>query len=158
MIIMSADPGLSGAIAFYDTQRGDLNVYDMPTLKAGTGSKRVVDIDALVREIGGRADYLDHAFVEAVGTRPGEGAVGAFSFGTGYGALLGIIAALKIPRTLVRPQTWKKALGVPAEKDGARARASQLMPKHAHLWPLKKHDGRSEACMIALWGARQMEK
>jgi hypothetical protein len=45
---------------------------------------------------------------------------------------------------------------VPAEKDGARARASQLLPQHAGHWPLKKHDGRAEAALIALYGWRQL--
>jgi hypothetical protein len=52
---------------------------------------------------------------------------------------------------------WKKALGVPADKDGARARASQLMPENAWLWPLVKHDGRAEAALIAYWGIRTLD-
>ena len=158
MIILGVDPGLSGALAFYDTERGDLDLVDMPTLKAGTGGKRVIDIHALHREVSSRADFVDHAFVEFVGTRPGEGAVGAFSFGEGYGALKGVIVANGVPCTFVRPAVWKKALGVPAAKDGARARASQLMPAHAAKWQRVKDDGRSEASLIALWGARQMER
>jgi hypothetical protein len=46
------------------------------------------------------------------------------------------------------------ALRVPAEKDGARARASQLIPAGASWWPLVKHDGRAEAALIALYGSR----
>jgi len=45
--------------------------------------------------------------------------------------------------TIVAPVRWKRALAVPAGKDGARARASALLPRAAHLWPLVKHDGRA---------------
>jgi crossover junction endodeoxyribonuclease RuvC len=156
MIILGIDPGLSGALAFYDTVRGDLEILDMPTLRVGTGSKRVVDEDILAREIDCRSSFIHHAFLEQVGTRPGEGAVGAFSFGMGFGILKGVLAANLIPRTLVRPQEWKKALRVPAEKDGARARASQLLPAHAGKWVRVKDDGRAEAAMICLWGASKL--
>jgi hypothetical protein len=45
---------------------------------------------------------------------------------------------------------------VPKAKDGARARASQLLPAGVQLWPLVKHDGRAEAALLALYGVRQL--
>jgi hypothetical protein len=45
-------------------------------------------------------------------------------------------------------------VGAPAGKDGARARASQLIPSAAHHWPLKKHDGRAEAALLAFYASR----
>jgi len=48
-------------------------------------------------------------------------------------------------------------LRVPAAKDAARARASQLLPHAANQWPLKKHDGRAESACIAYWGLRQLQ-
>ena len=153
MIILGVDPGLSGALAFYDPDTGALEILDMPTLNAGTKGKRIIDEYTLAREIDTRSDYIKHAYVERVGTRPGEGAVGAFSFGMGYGILHGILAANFIPKTLIPPTIWKKALRVPAEKDGARARASELLPAHAGKWVRVKDDGRAEASLIALWGA-----
>jgi hypothetical protein len=39
--------------------------------------------------------------------------------------------------------------------NGARARATQLLPAAAHRWPLVKHDGRAEAALIAYYGRRQ---
>jgi crossover junction endodeoxyribonuclease RuvC len=64
------------------------------------------------------------------------------------------LAALGVPMSFVAPATWKRALQVPAAKDGARARASQLLPAAAGHWPLVKHDGRAEAALIALYGLR----
>ena len=54
------------------------------------------------------------------------------------------------------PRRWKRALHVPKAKDAARARASQLLPEAAHQWRLRKHDGRAEAALLALYGARQL--
>ena len=153
-VILGIDPGLNGALAFFDADTGALTLMDIPTLHAGTGGKRVLDDDSLARAIDERANTTSHAFVELVGSRPGEGAVGAFSFGQGYGVLRGILAANFVPRSYVRPAMWKKAMGVPAQKDGARARASELLPAYAGMWVRVKDDGRAEAAMIALYGAR----
>ena len=50
------------------------------------------------------------------------------------------------------PVVWKRALRLNASKDGSRQRASELFPKHAGLWSLKKHDGQRQSCAAgALW-------
>ncbi|MGE5548417.1 MAG: hypothetical protein ACM33T_16045 [Solirubrobacterales bacterium] len=99
------------------------------------------------------AGPIAHAFVEAVGAMPGQGVSSVFAFGKVFGLVLGILAANFIPHTLVPPQRWKRTLGVPADKDGARARASQLLPAHAGLWCRAKDDGRAEAALLAYFGA-----
>lgn len=153
-LILGVDPGLSGACALYSTEsNGLLEVFDMPTIDAGAGSKRVLDESTLAWRIDAFAKRIKHAYVERVGAMPGQGVTSMFSFGTSYGIVRGVIAANFIPITLVAPAKWKKALGVPAEKDGARARASQLMPASSPLWARAKDDGRAEAALIALYGA-----
>jgi crossover junction endodeoxyribonuclease RuvC len=157
VIVAGIDPGLSGALALLDAPSGAvLDVADMPTLALSRGgkNKRELDAHALARLIGDRRP--DHAVVELVGTMPGQGVSSVFAFGRAYGILLGVLAARGVPYTLVAPVAWKRALGVPAAKDGARARASQLMPSAAHHWPLVKHDGRAEAALIAYFGVRQL--
>ena len=156
MIILGIDPGLNGALAFYDPQHDELEILDMPTLKAGTGGKRIVDEDVLAREIDCRFDFVTHAFLESVGAMPGQGVTSMFSFGVSFGLLKGVLAANFIPRTLVRPAEWKKALRVPAAKDGARARASQLLPKHSGKWVRVKDDGRAESALLALFGSSRV--
>lgn len=156
-LILGIDPGLSGALAFYCPETGGLDVADMPTLKAGgVKGKTVIDHTELARLIDASAASLLHCYLEKVGVRPGEGASGAFSFGTGYGMLLGILAANFIPTTYATPAVWKKAMQCPGDKDQARARASDVLPRHAAKWPLKKHDGRAEAALLAVYGARQL--
>ena len=91
------------------------------------------------------------AVIERVGARPGQGTASMFSFGRSVGMIEGVLAALNIPVSYAIPLTWQKAHKVPKGKDGSRLRASELMPRYAELWRLKKHDGRSDAALIALY-------
>jgi crossover junction endodeoxyribonuclease RuvC len=157
MMIVGIDPGLSGAIFFIDRNHPSTGeAFDVPThmLARGGKKKREVDIIGLIGIL--TSHQVDHAFVEQVNAMPGQGVSSVFAFGKIYGVILGVIATRNIPLTLVAPAVWKRALGVPKAKDGARARASQLLPEAASQWRLKKHDGRAEAALLALYGARQI--
>ena len=57
-----------------------------------------------------------------------------------------------LPMTLVTPVTWKAKLKVSRNKDNARYRASQLMPRFAHFWARRSDDGMAEAALIAFYG------
>lgn len=153
--VLGIDPGKTGALALL-APSGTLIVQDVPTLKIGT--KTVVDHAALAGFFDMVAGQPITVFIEQVGTRPGEGAVGAFDFGRTYGMLIGLAAAHFMPIEFVTPAKWKAAMAVKGDKDVSRQRASQLMPRNAHLWPLKKHDGRAEAALIALYGQQQMSQ
>lgn len=167
-MILGIDPGLSGALALYWPSTGGLTVYDMPTLAAGKGksSKQVLDHHGLVsilREISeasvGHNGQVPSAFLEQVSAMPGQGVTSMFSFGLTYGALRQALASEGVPTTLVTPVVWKKALKVSAAKDGAVARASDLLPRHADKFRGKRGglmDGRAEAALIAVYGARQL--
>lgn len=161
-VIIGIDPGLSGAFAFYQPRGNLLEIEDAPVfaLPRGGKTKREIDVQSLIaifrrRCIDPRLMPGVHAWLEQVGSMPDQGVASMFAFGQVFGIIKGVLAALAIPVTLVPPVRWKRALGVPAAKDGARARASQLLPAHAGLWPLVKHDGRAEAALIAYYGSRQ---
>ena len=85
---------------------------------------------------------------------PGQSTRGMFTLGVGFGAWLGVLAALALPHTRVRPAIWKRALGLGKDKEQARLRAMQLFPI-ADL-RLKKHHGRSEALLLAWHGWRSL--
>lgn len=157
MIVLGIDPGLHGAIAI--VRDGTWEIVDMPILgiERNGKAKNEVDIGALAAILG-HPDWNEDvaAFVEQVGAMPKQGVSSVFAFGKGYGIILGILGALKVPATLVPPTRWKKALGVPPGKDAARYRASQVLPDLAGHWKLKKHDGRAEAAMIAEYGRRTL--
>lgn len=161
MITLGIDPGLAGALAFYD-QGAVLRIYDMPVLALGKG-----EIDAHKLAAWLRLEHCEHAFIEDVHSMPEQGVASSFAFGKSFGVLIGVMAAVGVSYTPVSPQKWKAALQVPkipgrdakarsAAKEAARARASQLMPMSAGLWPLKKHADRAEAALLALYGARQL--
>lgn len=151
--ILGIDPGLSGALALYGVD-GSLEIVDMPTLQLKT--KRVIDEYALARIIDDWSSRIREVWLEQVGSRPGEGHVGAFNFGRGYGVLRGICAANFLTIIDVTPATWKGAMKVRGDKDESRQRASALFPRHAGQWSRKRDDGRAEAALIALHGAQQM--
>jgi len=155
-VICGIDPGLSGAISFYNPQRDFLAVHDIPThtVPSGKKTKRDPDYAQIASLIEEKSEFIEHVYIEQVGAMPGQGVTSMFNFGKVYGVLIGVVAATMLPMTFISPMKWKRALGVPANKDGARARASQLMPKHGNNWLLKKHDGRAEAALIALYGSR----
>lgn len=155
MILLGIDPGLDGAIAML---AGDeLFIADMPTLtiERNGAARRDVDLHALLGIFRDAAQRGAVAWVEQVGARPTDGSAQAFTFGKGYGAILMGLAACAVPVNYAAPAVWKRALSVTKEKDSSRARASELMPNHAGLWKLKKHDGRAEAALIAEYGRRK---
>lgn len=153
--ILGVDPGVAGALAFFNPDDGELVTADMPVFEIK--GRRIVDEYGLARTVDLWAPMLREVWLEQVGVRPGEGAVGAFSFGRSYGVVRGVCAANFITIHDVTPQKWKGALKVSADKDAARARASALLPRHSGLWPLKGHHGRAEAALIALYGSQQSD-
>jgi hypothetical protein len=156
MIVIGCDPGISGAVAILDDE--GLSIIDMPILKIkrGTKARSIIDASDLCWRL--REIDVSHGFIEIAGCRPKEGVSSAFTNGRNYGMIMGVIGALGIPITEISSVKWKKDLRVPADKDGARFRASQLLPQFSHHWNRKKDDGRAEAALIALYGQLELNK
>jgi hypothetical protein len=74
----------------------------------------------------------------------------------GYGIVQGILAALEIPTTFVKPQRWGKLVVLPANvlTGASRKRASELFPRDAGLFARVGDHGRADAALIALAGYR----
>ena len=158
-MIVGIDPDLSDALFFLDPDHpSNGEAVDLPIhiLTRGGKKKRELDITGLIGIL--VSHRVDHVFIEQVGAMPGQGVSSVFAFGKGYGIILGVVAARNIPSTSVPPAVWKRTLNVPKAKDGARARASQLLPEAAHQWRLRKQHGRAEACLLALYGARRLNE
>lgn len=150
---LGIDVGLNGAIALI--QDGELiGVVDMPTvtLDRNGKAKRQVSVPELVQII---KDFdPTEAYVEKVFAMAGQGVTSVFSFGRSLGVVEGVLTTLKIKTTLMTPQTWQKGLGVTGGKDGSRARAMELFPEQMAQFKRVKDDGRADAALIALWGAK----
>ena len=153
-LFIGIDPGLSGGLAFRSGE--EMSVLPMPilTITKAKGVRRVLDLTALANLIDDKTKNKPriHVFIERVASMPKQGVASMFSFGESYGAIKGIIAANFLPMTLVTPQTWKSKLKVSSNKDDARYRASQLMPRFAHLWARRADDGLAEAALISFYG------
>ena len=151
--IVAVDPGLNGAVAVLNAAGELVELFDMPTVTSTT-NRREISASAL-------ADLLRKfpsapAVVERVGPRPGEGAVGAFAFGHGFGVVLACLATLGHPVRLVSPVSWKRWCAIPpgADKQAAIGVAARMVPSAANQLTLKKHDGRADALLIGLYGLR----
>lgn len=161
MIVAGVDIGVHGAVALIDAETQDLiAVYDMPTLADGPKGRNAVN-PPLLADMIYRA-HIGHAFVEYVGARPGEGAVGAFAFGRSRGVVEGVLGAAGVPATHLTPPSWKRTIGLPVGKDGAkdaaRSEAIRRWPGKAALFARVKDDGRAEAALIAVAGLMKLEK
>jgi crossover junction endodeoxyribonuclease RuvC len=153
VIVIGIDIGASGAIAQLTDDGKLLDVYDMPTLRDGPKNRRTVNAPLLAEII--YKSHADRAYVERVGPRPMEGAVGAFAFGNSAGVIRGCLAAAAIPATFITPIQWKRVVGVPPGKDmkdQARSNAINRWPGKAHYFARKMDDGRAEAALIGLAG------
>jgi crossover junction endodeoxyribonuclease RuvC len=73
----------------------------MPVLRDGPAGRPAVNAPLLAEIVA--KSHASKAFVEGVGARPGEGAVGAFSFGRSRGCIEGVLGALAIPVTFIAP-------------------------------------------------------
>lgn len=160
--VLGIDPGLSGGIAVIDENFSLVDCFRMPVKEIG--GKNKVDAGALFDRLS--QFRIDLAVLELVGTRPGEGAVGAFSFGDGYGAVRAVLECLGVPYRLERPQTWRggqSLTGLSKEQIGEIAFEVFQADEIYKGKRLKKdgtrgcNDGISDALMIAKFGVRFLD-
>jgi crossover junction endodeoxyribonuclease RuvC len=131
-----------------------LEIADMPILRDGPANRPNVNAPLLSAIV-----YRWHAgrvYVEHVGARPKEGPTGAFAFGRSRSVIEGVCAAAGLPVAFLAPLVWKRAVGIPPGKDGAkdaaRSEAIRRWPYKAELFARVKDDGRAEAALIGLAG------
>ena len=157
-LYLGVDPGYSGALAWLDASTGELQVYPMPIFAVSTvaGRKRTeIDEDQLAAIIATHAQATRLAAIELVGGVQGQAAGASFNFGFATGCVRQAVASAGIRRITPAPQSWKRAMGVTADKDTSRREASRRWPQHAKLWPLVKHDGLAEAALLAQYAAQR---
>lgn len=147
--ILGVDPGVSGAVAFLFPDDMDVIVMDIPVVDGQ------VDAVSLARTISAVNPTV--AIVEKAHSMPKQGVASTFKFGMSYGAILGIVGALKLPLYLVRPQQWKKEFGLGADKEQARAMAIRLWPDEDRFTKKKDH-GKAESALIARYGLQILLK
>ena len=154
-MIVGIDPGAGGGLALLDAQSELVAVCDMPVV--AVDGKRRVAAGALADMLAGWKPQL--VIIEKTGARPGQGTTSMYSFGYACGILEGVCAGLGIGIVLAHPKTWKRAMGVTADKGACRIAAQRMWPVHHERFARVRDDGRAEAALLAAyqvmqWGAR----
>ncbi len=159
-VYVGVDPGLFGAVgAVYNNRRAEAWATPSIRVKKGKGGKNHPDLagmaDLLRPFLKMRRDGWDVLVtLEESSPNPMDGKVGHHKVGIGYGIWLGILAALRLPYSTVRPGVWRpQMVGAKTDKNMSRKVCQQLFP--ALKLPLVKDADKAEAVMIAEWGRRR---
>ena len=144
-IFIGLDPGsASGAWGIIDEHGGYVDCGEIPTVDSRVNS---VALSLLLHTIGASTIYIA---VEDVHTMPGQGISSSGKFMRAAGATEAVAALVGDEVVLVRPQVWKKHHGLIGKDKNASLELAQ------RIWPdaplnLKKHHGRADALLMALW-------
>ena len=153
MYIIGIDPGISGAICFFDNGK-IIDVIEMPTMAEGKKKKKQVNGNQLYNEL---KKYLSEinideacVVVEHVTAMPGQGVTSMFNFGQSFGVIKGICSAMQLPIHFIRPTKWKKYFNlINTSKDASRSRAIELFPKVSEKLKRKKDSNKADSILIA---------
>lgn len=145
MVFIGIDPGLAGGIAIIDDTTNSAIAYKY------TPQKLIEVIQSLVNK------EESHFTVEQVHAMPKQGVTSMFTFGVGYGTILGILLANGIVPLDAKPSVWKRTMRVTADKKTSIKKAQELFP-NTSLLPTSRcrvpSDGLAEALLIAEYGRR----
>ena len=153
MLIIAIDPGINGAICFFEN--GEVKeVLEMPTMAEGKKNKRQVNGRQIYNEISSRIENYKlqdiNVVVEQVSAMPGQGVTSMFNFGQSFGVIKGICSAMQLPIFFVRPAKWKKYFNlINSEKDASRTRAIEIFPYFSSELSKKKDANKADAILIA---------
>ena len=153
MFIIGIDPGISGAICFFENGK-IIDVIEMPSMSEGKKNKKQVNGNQLFNEIKSRISEIKDghvcAVVEHVTAMPGQGVTSMFNFGQSFGVIKGICSAMQLPIHFVRPTKWKKYFNlINTSKDASRSRAIEIFPKVSDKLKRKKDSNKADAILIA---------
>ena len=153
MLIIGIDPGISGAICFF--QNGVItDVIDMPSMADGKKNKRQINSQQVFNEISERIINIPKkeiiVVIEQVSAMPGQGVTSMFNFGQSFGVIKGICAAMKLPIYFVRPTKWKIHFNlIKTHKDASRTKVIEIYPNISAQLSRKKDSNKADAILIA---------
>ncbi len=153
MLIIGIDPGISGAICFFEN--GEVKeIIDMPSMADGKKNKRQINGQQIFNEISSRIKNISkkevRVVIEQVSAMPGQGVTSMFNFGQSFGVLKGICSAMQLSMHFVRPAKWKKYYGlIKTEKDASRTKVIEIFPYISSQLSRKKDSNKADAILIA---------
>ena len=149
------DPGLRGGVASLDPVGAVVGIWPMPVAGGEVHAAGLADLLRSLRCLESHQD-IGRVCLEKVNAMPKQGVSSTFRFGTGWGMVRGVCAALGIPVVLVPPPVWKKRvlLGLPHDKDGAVQFCTSRWPSADLVMPgfRTPHDGIADALCLAEYG------
>tara|TARA_Y100000590_G_scaffold128819_1_gene147237 strand:+ start:382 stop:876 length:495 start_codon:yes stop_codon:yes gene_type:complete len=153
MLIIGIDPGISGAICFFENDEVK-EVIDMPSMADGKKNKRQINGQQIFNEISSRIKNIPkkeiRVVIEQVSAMPGQGVTSMFNFGQSFGVLKGICSAMQLSMHFVRPAKWKKYYGlIKTEKDASRTKVIEIFPYISSQLSRKKDSNKADAILIA---------
>ena len=153
MFIIGIDPGISGAICFFENGK-IIEIIDMPNMIDGKKNKKQVNGAQIYNEISERIKnvpkYEINVVLEQVSAMPGQGVTSMFNFGQSFGVIKGICAAMQLPLHFVRPAKWKKYFNLlNSEKQASRTKAIEIFPEISNKLSKKKDINKADAILIA---------
>lgn len=108
---------------------------------------------------------VEHCFIERAQSFPKQGVASSFNYGRHFGHLEAIVAASKVPYTLVAPVAWTRDMHQGIEKflpskEKSFLAVTRLFPsvdlrKNARC--KKPHEGIMDALLIAAYGQRKLQ-
>ena len=153
MLIIGIDPGISGAICFFEN--GEVKeILDMPNMAEGKKNKRQINGPQIYNEISKRIINISKkevvVVIEQVSAMPGQGVTSMFNFGQSFGVLKGICSAMQLSMHFVRPAKWKKYFNlIKTEKDASRTKVIEIFPYISSQLSRKKDSNKADAILIA---------
>ena len=153
MFIIGIDPGISGAICFFENGK-IIKIIDMPIMNEGKKNKKQVNGAQIYNEIYEQIKNIQkheiNVVLEQVSAMPGQGVTSMFNFGQSFGVIKGICAAMRLPLHFVRPAKWKKYFNLlNSEKQASRTKAIEIFPEISHKLSKKKDINKADAILIA---------
>ena len=153
MLIIGIDPGISGAICFFEDGQVK-EIIDMPVMADGKKNKRQINGPQTYNEILARINKFPKkdiiVVIEQVSAMPGQGVTSMFNFGQSFGVLKGICSAMQLSMFFIRPAKWKKYFGlIKTEKDASRTKVIEIFPYISSELSRKKDSNKADAVLIA---------
>ena len=153
MLIIGIDPGISGAICFFEDGQVK-EIIDMPVMAEGKKNKRQINGPQTYNEILKRINKFQKkdiiVVIEQVSAMPGQGVTSMFNFGQSFGVLKGICSAMQLSMFFIRPAKWKKYFGlIKTEKAASRTKVIEIFPYISSELSRKKDSNKADAVLIA---------
>ena len=153
MLIIGIDPGITGAICFFDN--GEVkDIIEMPNMAVGKKNKKQINGPQIYNEILARITGIPKkdvlVVIEQVSAMPGQGVTSMFNFGQSFGVIKGICSAMQLSMHFVRPAKWKKYFSlIKSEKDASRTKVIEIFPYISSQLSRKKDSNKADAILIA---------